>query len=231
MFDLERAVHDWRHALEQAESFSVGNIQELEAHLREGIAVFVEKGLSREEAFLVASARLGAHSALNREYGKVNGTHVWRRRVLWMLCGYVGGIALTYAISGFSTCVGTLSAFMGFGGAPAGAAAVIAGTATWTIILFLLYFRTRRSDGGPENGYISVRWMAVLVAVMAAGGSIGMVGRIAHAHIVTVEEFGESMLWTSIGGSAVQICIAAACIGIILAIRERSPYQSVLSRQ
>ena len=231
MFDLERAIHDWRHALAQAESFSEGNIQELEAHLREGIADYVENGLSREEAFLVASVRLGAHSALNREYGKVNGTHIWRRRVLWMLCGYVGGIALTYAISGFSTCVGTLLAFMGFGGAPAGAAAVIAGTATWTIFLVPTVFSNEAKRWGPENGYISVGWMAVLVAVMAAGGGIGMVGRIAHAHIVPVEEFGESMLWASIGGFAIHICIAAACIGIILAIRERSPYQSVLSRQ
>ena len=142
MFDLERAIHDWKHALEQAESVSEGNIHELEAHLREGIADFVEKGLSREEAFLVASARLGEHSALDREYGKVNGTHIWRRRILWMLCGYVGGVALTYAISGISTCVGALSAFMGFVGAPAGAATVIAGAASWAIFLFLLYRET-----------------------------------------------------------------------------------------
>ena len=69
MFDLERAIHDWKHSLQQAESVTEGNIHELEAHLREGIAGCVEKGLSREEGFMVASARLGGHSALSREYG------------------------------------------------------------------------------------------------------------------------------------------------------------------
>ena len=57
MFDLEEAILDWSRTIGQGESVLQEDIQELETHLREGIATLVEKGLSREEAFLNDFAR------------------------------------------------------------------------------------------------------------------------------------------------------------------------------
>jgi hypothetical protein len=50
--------------VEQAESVTQEDIDELEAHLREAIAGFVKRGLTDEEAFLVASMRLGEQAVL-----------------------------------------------------------------------------------------------------------------------------------------------------------------------
>lgn len=229
MFNLENAIHDWKKRVQQVESVTQANIDELEEHLREAIADFVKKGLTEEEAFLVASMRLGDDAALSNEYCKVNGSTVWRRRVRWMLFGYVGGIALASGISGFSTCVGALSAYLGYGGVPAGVSGVIAGLASWTLVIFFLYFRTWQTDHAPENDFISAGWLAVLVAVMLAGSGVGLVGRIVHAQIVPMDQYGVSMWWTSAGGLVIQSSIIAACMGLILTTRVRSPNQSALN--
>ena len=229
MFNLENAFYEWKQGVQQAESVTQENVDELEGHLREAIPGFVQKGLTEEEAFQVASRRLGEHAVLSQEYGKVNGTTVWRRRVLWMLFGYVGGIALTSGISGFSTCIGTLSVYLGYSGGPAGAAAVIAGLASWSMLSFLLYLRTRKNVDAPGNDFISAGWLAVLVVVMVAGASLRLVGNSLQAQIVSSDQFGMSAWWTSIGGLVLQSVVIATCIGIILRTRERSPNQPGLN--
>ncbi|MCA9135820.1 MAG: hypothetical protein KDB00_03650 [Planctomycetales bacterium] len=229
MFELEKAIHDWRHDLQQAGHFSEETIHELESHLRDGIAEFIEKGLTSKDAYTVAAARLGEHSALGAEFVKVNGTPTWQRRVLWMLIGYVGGIALTHAISGASSCVGTMPALLGLGGASSGVITVVTRAVCWTFILAALYFRARRSDMFHEDGNISLRWLTLLVAVFAIGGALTMVGRVIHSRVTPVAEFGESMMWTSIGGWAIQIYVAIAGVSLILAIRERLPSESTVS--
>ena len=68
-----------------------------------------------------------------------------------------------------------------------------------------------------------------LVAVFAIGGALTMVGRVIHSRVTPVAEFGESMMWTSIGGWAIQIYVAIAGVSLILAIRERLPSESTVS--
>ena len=227
MFDLERAIRDWKHGLEQAESVSPGNAEELEAHLREGIADLADKGLSRGEAFLVASARLGDHGALNAEYCKVNGPQAWQNRVHWMLFGYVGGVALTYATSAVSTWVGAAAALLGFSGAPAGAAAVVAAAACWAALLYALYARARRTKTPTENA----RAAFVLGAIAAFGGILAAVGRIVHVRVASVEQYGASASWAGVGGPVIEIALAAACIAMILATAQRTPKQALLDPQ
>ena len=215
MFDLESAIADWKHTLHQEESVSQGDIVELESHLREGIAELAAIGLSQREAFMVASARLGDHSTLNTEYRKVNGVGTGRQRVFWMVLGFFGGTALKLAISGISTCIGTLSAYVGWSGAPAGAAVVIASAVCWSTLMYLVFSAMNRSVFGQERNYASVGWLAVIAAIMAAGSAMGMVGNVVHAKIASMQEVGEAMRWAAIGGWAIQIGVVTACIGII----------------
>lgn len=228
MFDLEQAILDWSRTIGQGESVLPENIQELETHLRESITSLLEKGLSREEAFLVASARMGNRVALNSEFEKVNGMLTWKRRILWMLCGYVGGGALALAISGVSMCVGALFAMLGFGGAPSATAAICFTFVSWTILLRVVYSKATRSDNFAENGYVSFGWLTALVVIGAVGIGLGVVGNMTHAQMVVADEFSESMLWTSLGHRAIGICLAAASIGLIVALRDRTPRPTTL---
>ena len=105
-FDLNRQILAWRENLGQSPAIDGENLSELEAHLRDSIATLQTQGLSASEAFLVATRRMGSEGTLAAEFGKVNRSAVWFRRILWMLVGLqlwsvVNGLTgtLTRAIS------------------------------------------------------------------------------------------------------------------------------------
>ena len=86
-FDLNERICVWRERLLNAAALKHGDVAELEAHLRDGCADLRTRGLSEEEAFLVAARRLGHGDQLDREFSKVNAGRVWLTRGLWMLAG------------------------------------------------------------------------------------------------------------------------------------------------
>jgi hypothetical protein len=87
-FDLNRAIQSWRENLGQSPAFRGEDLDELESHLCDSIATLQIRGLSAEEAFMVAANRIGKGGTLESEFGKVNGTAVWLDRFFWMLIGY-----------------------------------------------------------------------------------------------------------------------------------------------
>ena len=87
-FDLSRAIRSWRENLAQSPAFRGENLNELESHLRDSITAWQTRGLSAEEAFMVAANRIGKGGVLESEFGKVNGMAIWLDRFFWMLIGY-----------------------------------------------------------------------------------------------------------------------------------------------
>lgn len=84
-FDLNLAIQRWRENLAQSPAFEPENLNELESHLRDSVSAIQAKGLSAEEAFVIAERRIGACPALEGEFGKVNGAAIWFERALWVL--------------------------------------------------------------------------------------------------------------------------------------------------
>lgn len=103
-FDLNQAIQRWRENLGQFPAFGSESLFELETHLRDSIAVLRQKGLSDEEAFLVAAKRLGPSTTLETEFAKQNVKLVWLDRVLWILVG----VQLLSLANGLSHLVGLL---------------------------------------------------------------------------------------------------------------------------
>ena len=112
-FDLNAAIQQWREKLAEAPAFRRENLNELESHLRDSIAALQAKGLSGEEAFWVATRRVGQSSRLETEFGKVNGSAIWLDRFLWMLIGYQ---TWTF-ISRFFEAISRDTLFLGLNGA------------------------------------------------------------------------------------------------------------------
>lgn len=86
-FDLNRAIESWRANLAQSPALRDENLYELETHLRDLVGELETRGLSQEEAFIVATRRIGKSSSLENEFSKVNSNAIWIDRVLWMLIG------------------------------------------------------------------------------------------------------------------------------------------------
>ena len=94
-FDLNEAMRQWRHSLQNAPALRGQNLDELEGHVRESAEALRAQGLGAEEAFTVALRRLGSRSELETEFAKVNPQLVWADRAVWML----GGLLATDAIA------------------------------------------------------------------------------------------------------------------------------------
>jgi hypothetical protein len=86
-FDLNQAIQTWRENLANSPAFHRENLNELESHLRDSVATWQTRGLSAEEAFLIATRRIGQNHQLASEFGKLNRGTVWLERALWMLIG------------------------------------------------------------------------------------------------------------------------------------------------
>jgi putative ABC transport system permease protein len=70
MFDLEKAIRDWKKALSKYEVFEDGAIADIELHLRDEFDTQKKAGLDDEAAFQAAVAQVGTAESLSSEYNK-----------------------------------------------------------------------------------------------------------------------------------------------------------------
>src|SRR5205814_2316090 len=83
-FNLEDAICKWRDSLLQSSRLRAEELEELELHLRDSVGALHKRGLSEDEAWLIAQRRLGQREALKDEYAKVASpvkvlTSAWER--------------------------------------------------------------------------------------------------------------------------------------------------------
>ena len=71
MFDLEKAIADWRRQMLAAGIKTPVPLEELEIHLREDIAQQMQSGLSAQQAFGIAVKTIGQAPEIKREFKKI----------------------------------------------------------------------------------------------------------------------------------------------------------------
>jgi hypothetical protein len=108
-FDLNGTLARWRQDWASASALGAEDRRELEAHLRDSMARLQGAGLSPQEAFLVASRRLGTRRELEREFGKVNEKRIWVDRAVWMVAGLLGFNVLAWMMTLSSSLIGPLN--------------------------------------------------------------------------------------------------------------------------
>lgn len=86
MFDLEKAIADWRQQLAADGIKSTEVLNELENHLRDDAGHQVQTGLDAKQAFESAVQRIGKSSVLAAEFREVEATKESRERKLKLLC-------------------------------------------------------------------------------------------------------------------------------------------------
>ena len=86
-FDLKEALRRWRENLRNNGSVRTEDIAELETHVTDTVRDLGVHALSNEEAFLIATRRVGSVQALKEEFGKVNPEAAWHSRAIWMIVG------------------------------------------------------------------------------------------------------------------------------------------------
>ena len=74
MFELERAITDWRREMQCRGIKETETLDELEAHLRDDLEEQVRSGTEIQQAFDVARAHFGKIGALETEFEKIRST-------------------------------------------------------------------------------------------------------------------------------------------------------------
>jgi len=79
---LEEQIGQWRKYLRRREAIESTDVDELEDHLREQVALLIDAGLDSDEAFLVAVKRMGDLDALSREFAREHSERLWKQLVV-----------------------------------------------------------------------------------------------------------------------------------------------------
>ncbi len=79
MFDLEKAIMEWKKAMRRSPSIEDGDVEELERYLRDKVDDLAAQGLSPEDAFRSAEAEFLRAGTLDAAYGHARSTHPGRR--------------------------------------------------------------------------------------------------------------------------------------------------------
>jgi hypothetical protein len=178
MFDLNKAINSWRMNLSEKQTCAKSDIDEMETHLREEIESLTASKLSEQEAFLVATHRLGDPDTLADEFAKVNTSILWRRRLFWMVAGILSYIAAAYITRSASTCFVVMAWFAGFNGYSLGIVDVVSQVVFFLAVIFVFYRIVRRRDtqgelfckvaDNPWGKFLLFAGVVVIIAVMLA---------------------------------------------------------------
>jgi hypothetical protein len=223
MFNLDEQVQQWRQRFSRQDAMSGRDLDELEAHLRDSIDTLTAAGLDAEEAFMVATHRLGSPVAVAREFGKVNGTRVWGRRVVWMIAG-----VLAYAVGelliGAIALVGQLAVTLAGGsGRIVGLTAVAITTLTLVALAMLAVLGQGVTVGSRAVGRMSDRTLLLSIAVVI---TVGMVLKVFAQAILLrfmpVTELARSLYISNVAGLMWTVLMPITLLFILLMVRQRS---------
>ena len=222
---LEELLRTWKEDLLHHESVRPLDAAELELHVRDSVAQLSEKGLSDEEAFWVATKRLGYSAALGREFSKVNGGYVWTQRVFWMLAGFLLVHLWGMLASGIASLAQALAAASGGNGPVLSCVWVGLTVLSWIAILCWL-----GQLAGKGHAETLARWssrvspsIALLAYVMifAMASLLRIAGRAAVARLTPVQTYGEVVLVSAYTSMALAVLVPLAVFLLMLSLRRR----------
>lgn len=79
---LEEQIAHWREYLLRRRAIHAPDVEALEEHLRDQVAVLTQAGLAGDEAFLVAVKRMSSLDALSREFAREYSERLWKHLVI-----------------------------------------------------------------------------------------------------------------------------------------------------
>ena len=235
MSELDKRIEQWRTDLTTSETLGNSDIHELETHLREEIAKLTTSGLSDDEAFVVASRRLGNKPALEAEFAKAHPHRRLAHRLYWMVIGVLGYYLLLHVTS--IAAWGT--AWLGYA----------AGVRTWqhlavvTAIVRLALFAagswfalrcyTSYAQTTARNVPISIRASIFLACAVLASWWIGLLPNVALDRIVPHECYTcvySAQCWAGFGwGFMMPFLLVAALVVLSVRLKRATGQTSVVS--
>ena len=222
MFDLERQIEGWKAEFACRPTLRPADVEELEQHLRDALPSLISAGLSPEEAFLIATRRVGAPAALEREFAKAKGTHLWSQRAFWIVLGALGYVVCRMVIGTAASVAQALAGLAGGSGADVGYAGLTVACAGWIAVATALY---RQRDASPEGWTIrpagAVAVGATLVLVVAA--SMNFAGEVVLFQLMPAGNAARGTFGTTLAARTAAVLVPLVLfIAMLFRMRQRA---------
>jgi hypothetical protein len=219
MFDLERHIQDWKAEFTSRPALRRADVEELEQHVRDALPSLIATGLTPEEAFLIATRRVGPPAALESEFAKVNGAHFWSQRVFWIVFGALGYVVCRLVIGAAASVAQALAGLAGGSRADVGYAGLAVTCAGWLVAAAALYLRRDASpDGWTTRAAGAVAAGVTLVLVLAV--SINFAGEVALVQLMP--DARGTFVTTLAARSAAVLVPLMLFIAMLFRLRERA---------
>lgn len=231
-FTINTAVEKWTEGLMASEGISKEAASELEVHLCDAITDLQSSGLTEEESFLIAVRRVGNCESLDREFSSVSQSTVWKRRIFWMLLGFVGFSSLFSLVTtiGYSGAwvaavllpyelVPTLS-FLWYG--MTAIAILIATVFVWRSLL-----RGNLSGVAVVIGNHPLLTSLAALVLLLVPKIFGMGFSVVSSRILSLQELGLHAMRASYAGAVIHaLGLLAICIALAFLARSLRPAKS-----
>ncbi|MHB9068542.1 MAG: hypothetical protein ACYC4B_32630 [Pirellulaceae bacterium] len=226
MFQLEDQLQEWKRRFDRMEAMRRDDVAELEQHVRDSIVQLTSKGLNAEEAFLIATHRVGEQGEVGKEFGKVNGGLVWAHRAFWMLAGIVVFEVCQMTIIAVASLSQVLALLAGGNGTVMGYASVAVTFLCWIAVATWLYrwfvVQGDRHSGRRLSGTSRGRTIGIGVVLIACVATLMKFGsQIAVSRMTSVADLGQAALISAWANALFAVLIPLAALFVTLMIRQR----------
>lgn len=203
-----------------------GDIEELEQHVRDSMAELTSRGLHAEEAFLIATYRVGEPAQVEREFNKVNGDHVWAHRAFWMLAGILFFEVCQMTITAAAALSQVLAVLSGGNGSVMGYASVGITCLCWAGIALWLYrwcvVQSDRYSSGRLFAKSPGRVIGMGVVLMVLVATLTRFGsQIAVARMTSVGDLGQAGVISAWANALLAILMPLVFLFVMLMIRHK----------
>ena len=230
MFNLEEQLRLWKQSFTTTPAMRSADIEELEHHVRDSMSTLAGLGLSPEEAFILATHRVGAPVRVAREFAKVNGSRLWYQQAAWMTAGALGYAICGLIISALASFSQVLALLAGGTGVAVGFAAVAITCLGWAVVAALLYRRPSEDSRAAGLTDISGGALASVVAVALVVGILAKFGgQLVLGRLMPVSEFAGAQLISNLAGLMATVLVPLLLLVVVQLLRRQARETSALS--
>jgi hypothetical protein len=166
-YSITEKVNDWAEGLKAKPSFTESDIEEMKGHLFDSCKSLMLKGLSEEEAFILAKLRMGDSPELDEAFKEANQPVLQMRRSLYILAGVLVYFAAYFFILSTSKLL-LLLLLQGESGANEAVSWISRYLVTWHFIFLLflvsIYFLEAKTIAFLERFKFPPKITVVLIA-------------------------------------------------------------------
>lgn len=223
MFELENEIAGWKQAVDSNGVVSWEEISELESHLRESVALLSEKGLAEQEAFVVATIRLGHPAALQEEYAKNDLTARWKQPMFWMLSGYLGYLVISGMVSALGAMTNSVMALGGFAESATAIAMISLMSIAWSSVIFIVF--RGRQQFGKKNGVLPRKWKVAIGSSLIIVPVISVAGQIVQARFGHAVFSGAASNYLFVGLAALHFSVVILSFVALCKLSDRPQWR------